>query len=106
MSTEQQTSKAAQASSATTSIHSGTHIGVVTLRVANSERSRRFYEGIMAFQALDEAPGKVVLGGQDRQPLLELVEAPGAVPTVWATGLITWLSSSQRDQTWVANCYG
>lgn len=85
MSTEQQTS---QPSTTTTSIHPGTHIGVVTLRVANLDRSRRFYEGIMAFQALGEAPGRVVLGGQDRQPLLELIEVPGAAPQPHrATGL-------------------
>lgn len=85
MSTEQQTS---QASSTTTSIHPGTHIGVVTLRVANLERSRSFYEGVLAFQPLEEASGKVVLGGQDRQPLLELVEVPGAAPQPFgATGL-------------------
>ncbi len=60
----------------------------MTLRVANLERSRRFYEGIMAFQALDEAPGRVVLGGQDKQPLLELIEVPGAAPQPHrATGL-------------------
>ncbi len=85
MSTEQQTS---QATSTTTSIHAGTHIGAVTLRVANLERSRSFYEGILAFQPLAEAPGKVVLGGQDRLPLLELVEVPGAEPQPFrATGL-------------------
>ncbi len=39
MSTEQ------QAASTTASIHPGTNIGLVTLRVANLERSRRFYEG-------------------------------------------------------------
>ncbi len=85
MSTEQQES---QLSSAATSIHAGTHIGLVTLRVANLERSRSFYEGILAFQPLTEEPGKVVLGGQDKQPLLELIEVPGAAPQPFgATGL-------------------
>ncbi len=60
----------------------------MTLRVANLERSRSFYEGILAFQPLAETPGKVVLGGQDKQPLLELVEVPGAEPQPFrATGL-------------------
>jgi catechol 2,3-dioxygenase len=88
MSTEQEVSQASPMSSVTSSIHPGTNIGVVTLRVSDIARSRRFYEGIMAFQALDEAPGRVVLGGQDKQPLLELVEVPGAEPQPHrATGL-------------------
>src|SRR5436190_3728614 len=82
MSTEQ------QATSTTASIHPGTNIGLVTLRVADLERSRRFYEGILAFQPIEQAPGKVVLGGQDKQPLLELIEVPGAAPQPRrATGL-------------------
>jgi catechol 2,3-dioxygenase len=71
MSTEQQ-------ASAATSIHPGTSIGVVTLRVSNLERSRGFYEGLLGFQPLEQADGRVVLGGQDRQPVLELIEVPGA----------------------------
>ncbi|HLX40060.1 MAG TPA: VOC family protein, partial [Ktedonobacteraceae bacterium] len=85
MSTEQ---KAPQVSPVATSIHPGTNIGVVTLRVANLARSRSFYESILAFQALEQAPDKVVLGGQDKQPLLELIEVPGAAPQPFrATGL-------------------
>jgi catechol 2,3-dioxygenase len=85
MSTEQ---KASQMSSVSTSIHAGTNIGLVSLRVADLERSRRFYEGVLAFQPVEEAPGKVVLGGQDKQPLLELIEVPGATPQPRrATGL-------------------
>jgi catechol 2,3-dioxygenase len=82
MSTEQ------QATSTTTSIHPGTNIGLVTLRVADLERSRRFYEGILAFQPIEQGSGKVVLGGQDKKPLLELIEVPGAAPQPRrATGL-------------------
>src|SRR5438045_5865849 len=82
MSTEQ------QAASTTASIHPGTNIGLVTLRVANLERSRRLYEGILAFQPIEQGPGKVVFGGQDKQPLLELIEVPGAAPQPRsATGL-------------------
>jgi catechol 2,3-dioxygenase len=85
MSTEQQVSAS---SSASTSIHPGTNIGLVTLRVANLERSRRFYEGIMGFQPVEQTPGRAVLGGQDKQPLLELIEVPGAAPQPRrATGL-------------------
>lgn len=82
MSTEQ------QATTVSPSIHPGTNIGLVTLRVSDLERSRRFYEGILAFQPIEQAPGKVVLGGQDQQPLLELLEVPGAAPQPRrATGL-------------------
>jgi catechol 2,3-dioxygenase len=80
MSTEQQ--------AASTSIHPGTNIGLVTLRVSDLERSRRFYEDLLGFQPLEQASGRVVLGGQDRQPLLELIEVPGAGPQPRrATGL-------------------
>src|SRR5438552_5958512 len=81
-------STAQQPTSAATSIHPGTNIGLVTLRVADLERSRRFYEGILAFQPIEQGPGNVVLGGQDKQPLLELIEVPGAAPQPRrATGL-------------------
>jgi catechol 2,3-dioxygenase len=81
-------SREQQASLTARSIHPGTSIGLVTLRVADLERSRRFYEGLLAFQPLEQAPGKVVLAGQDREPLLELIEIPGAAPQPRrATGL-------------------
>ena len=72
MSTEQ------KPAAASTSIHPGTAIGLVTLRVSDLERSRHFYEGILAFQPIEVMPGKVVLGDQEKQPLLELIEVPGA----------------------------
>jgi catechol 2,3-dioxygenase len=82
MSTEQQSSVVS------TSIHPGTNIGLVTLRVAQLERSLRFYQGILAFQIVEQTPGRVVLGAQDKQPLLELIEVPGAGPQPRrATGL-------------------
>lgn len=82
MSTEQ------KPASVSTSIHPGTAIGLVTLRVSDLERSRRFYEGILAFQPIEVTPGKVVLGDQEKQPLLELIEVPGAAPQPRrATGL-------------------
>jgi len=77
-----------QASVASTSINSGTNIGLVTLRVAQLERSLRFYHGILGFQPIEQAPGRVVLGTQDNQPLLEVIEVPGAGPNpIRATGL-------------------
>lgn len=77
-----------QASVASTSINPGTNIGLVTLRVAQLERSLRFYHGILGFQPIEQAPGRVVLGTQDNQPLLEVIEVPGAGPNpIRATGL-------------------
>jgi catechol 2,3-dioxygenase len=71
-----------------TEIHPGTTIGKVTLRFSNLKRSRQFYEGILAFHALEQQADRVVLGGQDEQPLLELIEVPGATPQPRrATGL-------------------
>lgn len=82
MSTEQQSSLTS------TSIHPGTNIGLVTLRVSQIERSLRFYQGILAFQPVEQEPGRVLLGAQDKLPLLELIEVPGALPQPrWATGL-------------------
>ncbi len=81
MSIEQQLSAAA-------AIDPGTNIGLVTLRVADLERSRRFYEGILCFAPIEQGSDHVVLGGQDKQPLLELIEVPGAAPQPRrATGL-------------------
>jgi catechol 2,3-dioxygenase len=77
-----------QASVASTSINPGTNIGLVTLRVAQLERSLRFYHGILGFQPIEQAPGRVVLGTQDNQPILEVIEVPGAGPNpIRATGL-------------------
>ena len=82
MSTEQWTSPTS------TSIHPGTNIGLVTLRVSDLAKSRDFYEGILCFQPIAQSPGKLLLGGQDKQPLLELIEVSGAAPQPRrATGL-------------------
>ncbi|MBV9613845.1 MAG: VOC family protein [Ktedonobacteraceae bacterium] len=82
MSTEQ------QSSTTSTSIHPGTNIGLVTLRVSQLERSLRFYQGILAFQPVEQTPERVILAAQDKQPLLELIEVPGAGPQPRrATGL-------------------
>ncbi len=58
MSTEQ------QATSTATSIHPGTNIGLVTLRVADLERSRRFYEGILAFQPIEQGRERLSLAAR------------------------------------------
>lgn len=93
-------SAAEQPLAAPVSLHPGTNIGMVTLRVSDLERSRRFYEGILAFQAIEERPGAVILGAQDKQPLFELLEVPGAAPQPGrATGLyhIAILFPSRAD---------
>lgn len=86
---EQQTTQPATTpTTATFAIHPDTHIGMVTLRVADLDRSLRFYGGVLGFQVVERQPGKVTLGGQDKQALLELREVPGAQPQPqWSTGL-------------------
>ncbi|HEY5001833.1 MAG TPA: VOC family protein, partial [Ktedonobacteraceae bacterium] len=89
-----------QPSLTSTSIHPGTNIGLVTLRVSQLERSLLFYQGILAFQPIEQTPGRVLLGGQDKQPLLELIEVPGAGPQPRrATGLyhVAILLPTRRD---------
>ncbi len=69
-------------------IDAGTDIGVVTLRVSQIERSLRLYRDILGFQVIEQAAARVVLGGQERKPLLALVELAGADPEpVHTTGL-------------------
>jgi len=69
-------------------IHPDTNIGVVTLRVADLNRSLDFYQGILGFRVIERDGGKALLGAEDGSPLLELHEVPGAPPQPrWATGL-------------------
>ena len=71
-----------------TSIHPDTYIGPVTLRVANLDRSLRFYEGVLGFRRIEHTAGTAILGAQDGSPLLELRELPGAPPQpLRSTGL-------------------
>lgn len=83
-----------------TSIHPATHIGTATLRVADLERSLRFYEGVLGFQAIEQGEGAAALGSKDGQPLLFLQELPGAQPQPYrSTGLyhIAFLLPSRPD---------
>jgi catechol 2,3-dioxygenase len=70
------------AQSTSTSINPDTHIGLVSLRVANLERSLAFYEGILGFRHVEgeNTAGTAILGAQDGVPLLELREVPGTPP--------------------------
>jgi catechol 2,3-dioxygenase len=71
-----------------TSIHPDTGIGLVTLRVANLDRSLSFYEGVLGFRRIELTAGKATLGTQDGTPLLGLQELPGASPQPFrSTGL-------------------
>jgi catechol 2,3-dioxygenase len=70
------------------SIHPDTHIGLVTLRVADLERSLNFYRGILGFQIIEQTPISLILGAQDGLPLLELRELLDAQPQPYrSTGL-------------------
>lgn len=70
-----------------TAIDPGTEIGWTALTVADLQRSLDFYTGVLGFQQLDRQAHSATLGA-DSQPLLLLVEQPGAQPRPpHATGL-------------------
>ncbi len=72
----------------TAPIHPDTHIGLVTLRVANLDRSLSFYEEILGFRRIERTLKTASLGAQGGPPLLELHELAGATPQPWrSTGL-------------------
>lgn len=74
--------------STSTSIHSATHMGMATLRVADLARSLNFYEGVLGFQRIEQGDGIAALGAHDGVPLLMLHELPGAPPQPYrSTGL-------------------
>jgi catechol 2,3-dioxygenase len=71
-----------------TSIHPDTHIGLVTLRVADLERSLAFYEKVLGFRPIEQTAETVTLGAQDGVPLLVLQELLDAPPQPYrSTGL-------------------
>jgi catechol 2,3-dioxygenase len=69
------------------SIHPKTRMGSVALTVGDLKRSLAFYEQTIGFRRLDDGNGAAELGSGD-QPLLRLVEQPGAKPQPeYSTGL-------------------
>ncbi len=62
------------------SIHPGTTLGRVELRVADLERSLHFYQEVLYFRLIERTGEKAVLGTEDGSPLLVLYEVPGASP--------------------------
>jgi catechol 2,3-dioxygenase len=69
------------------SIHPGTRIGTVTLRVADLARSSAFYQETLGLVPGGGENGQVILAARDRVPLLILREVPGARPVPRAAGL-------------------
>lgn len=67
-------------------IHPKTHIGLVSLTVANFGRSLPFYTGNIGLKLLSQNGNEAVLGTVER-PLLQLVEQPGTTVPRGTTGL-------------------
>ncbi|HEU5423645.1 MAG TPA: VOC family protein [Nitrolancea sp.] len=66
-----------------TAIDPGTMVGLPALTVSDLERSLAYYTEAIGFELLRRGEGEAVLGAAG-QPLLELVEQPGAQP--WPRG--------------------
>ncbi len=62
------------------SLPAETHIGAVSLAVAQLERSLRFYQRYLGFHLIDSTGSMARLGAEDGGPLLVLNEQPNARP--------------------------
>jgi catechol 2,3-dioxygenase len=60
-------------------IDPGTHVGSVSLRVADADRVAQLYEGAVGLKRI-EGPRGVALSADGEHPLLVLNESPGAPP--------------------------
>lgn len=67
-------------------IHPKTQIGLVSLKVADFDRSLPFYSRNIGLKLLRQ-DGKTAVFGTAERPLLELIEQPGATPPGGTTGL-------------------
>jgi catechol 2,3-dioxygenase len=56
-----------------------TAIGAVTLRVADAQRSLRWYRDMLGLELIEQSPERLVLGAGG-QPFLDLEVRPGATP--------------------------
>jgi catechol 2,3-dioxygenase len=87
-----------------------TRMGAVELSVADLGRSAAYYREAIGLRAVEEGDGRLALGANG-EPLLELVELPGATPAPTATGLFhfalrvpervdlaRWLAHAARDR--------
>lgn len=61
-------------------LHPQSHMGAVHLTVADMDRARRFYEGLLGFSALPTPDGTTVLATGDPPALILLTEHRGARP--------------------------
>ncbi|MGD0724998.1 MAG: VOC family protein [Spirochaetia bacterium] len=59
-------------------LHPATQLGPITIRVADLERSLRFYEKVIGLTSARRGGGDVPLGVEDEPPLILLQETPGA----------------------------
>ena len=67
------------------SLHPGTDLGPVTIRVSDAARSRLFYEEVLGFHGAERAGAPAL--GAGGPPLVVLNEVPGARPAPRASGL-------------------
>src|SRR5215470_12562269 len=75
-------------STTATSIHPDTQIGVVSLTVADLNRSIEFYEQVLGFRTVKRIDNSAELGAESGKPFLLLTEIPSAPPKpIRATGL-------------------
>jgi catechol 2,3-dioxygenase len=91
-----------------TSIDPATTVGLVSLTVADLDRSLWYYTKAIGLAVLNQATGEARLGVPER-PLVHLVEQPGARPwTEYSTGLYHFailLPTSADLGRWIRNWY-